>query len=197
MALLLQRILHVVQVLRHVMHSHARGGAFQGVQLAADLLEWLLVSWVGLRGAVPIVFATYPLIQGVEKSEMIFNIVFFIVLSSVLLQGTTIPVVAKWLYLYKPAKFKTRYPLELELSDNFKNELFEVEIQESSMAVGKQVFQLNFPKTALIVLINRKEKYITPNGMTIVEKGDKLLIMSDNKSDIERIKQSLGTSKPV
>jgi cell volume regulation protein A len=157
-----------------------------------NIREKLLISWVGLRGAVPIVFATYPLIQGVEKSETIFNIVFFIVLTSVLLQGTTIPVVARWLYLFKPAKFKTRYPLELELSDNFKNELFEIEIQESSEAVGKQVFQLNFPRTALIVLINRNEKYITPNGMTTLEKGDKLLIMSDNKTDIDMIRRSMG-----
>ncbi|WP_347273162.1 potassium/proton antiporter [Candidatus Kuenenia sp.] len=151
--------------------------------------ERLLISWVGLRGAVPIVFATYPLIQGVEKSEMIFNIVFFIVLSSVMLQGTTIPIVAKWLYLFKPVKFKTRYPLELELSDNFKNELFEVEIKENSNAIGRQIFQLKFPKTSLIVLINRSDKYITPSGTTTIVQGDKLLIMSDNKKDKDEIEQ--------
>jgi len=149
--------------------------------------ERTLISWVGLRGAVPIVFATYPLIQGVEKSEMIFNIVFFIVLTSVLIQGTTVATVAKWLYLYKPVKFKTRYPLEVELSNNFKNELFEIEINDSSSAIDKQIFELNFPKTALIVLINRKEKYITPTGTTAIKSGDKLLVMSDNKKDEEVI----------
>jgi len=149
--------------------------------------ERMLISWVGLRGAVPIVFATYPLILGVENSEMIFNIVFFIVLTSVILQGTTISLVAKWLYLYKPAKFKTRYPLELELSDNFKNELFEVEIKDNSSAIGKQILQLKLPRTALIVLINRQDKYITPRGTTLLEKGDKLLIMSDNKKDNDAI----------
>ena len=151
--------------------------------------ERLLVSWVGLRGAVPIIFATYPLLQGVEKSAMIFNIVFFIVLASVILQGTTIPIVAKWLYLFKPVKFKTRYPLELEMSDNFKNELFEIEIKESSNAVGKQILQLKFPKTSLIVLINRNDKYITPSGTTTIVQGDKLLIMSDNNKDKDEIKQ--------
>lgn len=153
--------------------------------------ERLLVSWVGLRGAVPIVFATYPLIHGVEKSSMIFNIVFFIVLTSVTLQGTTIPLVAKWLYLFKPVKFKTRYPLELELSFNFKNELFELEIKENSNAIGRQIFQLKFPKTALIVLINRNDKYMTPSGTTTVLQGDKLLIMSDNKNDKELIKHAI------
>ena len=151
--------------------------------------ERLLVSWVGLRGAVPIIFATYPLLQGVEKSAMIFNIVFFIVLASVILQGTTIPIVAKWLYLFKPVKFKTRYPLELEMSDNFKNELFEIEIKESSNAVGRQILQLKFPKTSLIVLINRNDKYIMPSGTTTIVQGDKLLIMSDNNKDKDEIKQ--------
>lgn len=151
--------------------------------------ERLLISWVGLRGAVPIVFATYPLLQGVEKSAMIFNIVFFIVLASVILQGTTIPIVAKWLYLFKPIKFKTRYPLELEMSDNFKNDLFEIEINENSNAIGRQIFQLKFPKTSLIVLINRNDKYITPSGTTTILQGDKLLIMSDKKNSKDEIKE--------
>ncbi len=156
--------------------------------------ERLLISWVGLRGAVPIVFATYPMINGVENSGMIFNIVFFIVLASVILQGTTIPLVAKWLYLFKPVKFQTRYPLELELSDNFKNELFEVEIDTGSNAIGKQILQLRFPKTALIVLVNRHEKYLTPTGTTTLIEGDKLLIMSDKKDDKELIRSSLKTN---
>ena len=157
----------------------------------ANNRERLLISWVGLRGAVPIVFATYPLLQGVEKSGMIFNIVFFVVLTSVMLQGTTIPFVAKLLYLFKPVKFKTRYPLELELSDNFKNELFELEVIENSPVIGKQIFQLQFPRTSLIVLINRNDKYITPGGTTTIMQGDKLLIMSDNKSDKDTIKQEI------
>lgn len=143
----------------------------------------LFISWVGLRGAVPIVFATYPLIQGVEKSGLIFNIVFFIVITSVILQGTTIQLVAKWLYQFKPLKFKKRYPLELELSDHFKNELFEIKINDDSNAIGRQIFELNFPKSALIVLVSRNDAYITPNGTTTILTGDKLLVMSDNKND--------------
>lgn len=154
--------------------------------------EMTLISWVGLRGAVPIVFATYPLLKGVENSDIIFNIVFFIVLSSVLLQGTTIPLVSKILYLYKPEKFKPKHPLEIELSENFKNEIFEIELLKDSYAVGKMIFNLNFPKSSLIVLINRDDKFITPNGRTVLEKGDKLLIMSDNKNDRQYIIQSIN-----
>lgn len=150
--------------------------------------ERLFISWVGLRGAVPIVFATYPLIQGVEKAGMIFHIVFFIVFTSVVLQGTTISLVAKWLFLFKPVKFKPKYPLEQELSDTQKSELFELQITSGSRAIGKQILELRLPKSSIIVLINRGGKYISPNGTTVIEKDDKLQIMTDNKNEIESIK---------
>src|SRR5690606_2505275 len=72
----------------------------------------LYISWVGLRGAVPIVFATYPLLAGIEKANMIFNIVFFIALTSLLVQGTTLGIVAKWLRVSLPAKEKILTPSE-------------------------------------------------------------------------------------
>ncbi len=149
--------------------------------------ERLLISWVGLRGAVPIVFATYPWIAGVEKSNIIFNIVFFIVITSVLFQGTTIPLIAKALYLFKPVKFNTKYPLELELSDQFKNELFEIEIPDSSAVIGKQILELSLPKSALVVMINRNGKYLIPKGNSVLESGDRLLVMTDKKEDRQQI----------
>lgn len=152
----------------------------------------LFVSWVGLRGAVPIVFATYPLLAGVEQAVMIFNLVFFIAVTSVMLQGTTIPLVAKWLHLAVPEKIRRKTPLDLELSDDVKSELLEVEIPENSPVIDKSIVQLNFPKTALIVLINRNSKYITPRGDTKLEKNDKLMVMADNESAIEDVYKSLG-----
>ncbi|MGI8892496.1 MAG: potassium/proton antiporter, partial [Bacteroidia bacterium] len=148
-----------------------------------------LISWVGLRGAVPIVFAIYPVIAGVEKSEIIFNIVFFIVITSVLIQGTTIPLVAKLLRVYSPVREKSRYPLEVEVFQNFRNELFEIEIPENSNASGKQLVELKFPRSALVVLIKRSDHYITPNGSSELETGDRLLVMTDNKKEIEKLKQ--------
>ncbi len=59
--------------------------------------ERAFVSWVGLRGAVPIVLATFPLVRGVPKATLIFDVVFFVVIASVLLQGATTPLVARWL----------------------------------------------------------------------------------------------------
>src|SRR5690606_22584962 len=70
----------------------------------------LYVAWVGLRGAVPIVFATYPMLAGIEKADMIFNIVFFISLSSVLVQGTSLPIVARWLHVALPESVKPEEP---------------------------------------------------------------------------------------
>ena len=152
----------------------------------------LFISWVGLRGAVPIVFATYPLLAGIEKSSMIFNIVFFISMSSVMIQGTTLPAVAKLFHVSLPEKIRRRSPLDIALSDDFKSEFIEIEINAASPASKKKVMDLGFPKKSLIVLINRNNKYLTPNGSTIIEPGDKLLILAEDPLDIETIKDKTG-----
>jgi len=125
---------------------------------------------------------------------MIFNIVFFIVLTSVSLQGTTLTVVANWLRLSVPEKLRRRTPLELELSDNQKNELIEVIIPPDSTAAGKTILQLGFPKTSLIVMIKRDKAYITPNGATEIKAGDTMLIMAENGNEIDKIHTMLGVS---
>jgi len=153
--------------------------------------EKLFVSWVGLRGAVPIVFATFPLIAGVEKSGLIFNIVFFIVIASVAVQATTLAKVAQWLHLAVPEGLKRKSLLDLELSDGFKNALVEVNLPIDTPVDGKKILDLNFPKTSLIVMINRDKKYITPNGATELRSGDKLMIMINSDADELRVRQAL------
>jgi len=150
------------------------------------------VSWVGLRGAVPIVFATYPLIAGYEKAEMIFNIVFFISLTSVLIQGTTIPFIARLLRVSIPAKAKALNPVDIILGDGVKTEMLEVSIPENSEVAGKKIAELNLPGNALIVVIKRKDnKYITPKGSTTIEPLDKLIIICDNRDVLKDIMGSL------
>ncbi|NDK56450.1 potassium/proton antiporter [Pontibacter fetidus] len=156
------------------------------------LPDKLYISWVGLRGAVPIVFATYPMLAGVQKSEMIFNIVFFIVLTSVILQGTTLTIVAQWLGLSKWNKQLKRLELGDEMGYDTKNALIELDLAKGSAAVGKSIVELQFPKTALIVLINREGKYITPNGATILQENDKLLVMIDNDNELDKVNLALG-----
>jgi len=118
----------------------------------------LFISWVGLRGAVPIVFATFPLMAGIEKADMIFNIVFFIALTSVLIQGTFIPRVAKWLHVALPARVKQITPADILLSEPFKSEMAEVTVSSESPAAGTKIIDLGFPQNARIALLRRGEK---------------------------------------
>jgi cell volume regulation protein A len=152
-----------------------------------NIRKKLVLSWVGLRGAVPIIFATYPMLAGVAVAKDIFNLVFFISVSSVLLQGTTLPMVARWLHVAVPEKIRRKFPLDLELKDNFKSELIELDIPSTSPAVGKAVMNLNLPKKALIVLIHRDGKYITASGDTEIMPQDHLLVMAENKDTVSSV----------
>ncbi|MFD2246569.1 potassium/proton antiporter [Pontibacter ruber] len=158
----------------------------------STLADKLYVSWVGLRGAVPIVFATYPLLAGVQKSDMIFNIVFFIVLTSVMLQGTTLAPVAKWLKLNQRERRLKKHQFDLEMEYDLKNELTEIMVPEGSPAIGKSLVELHFPKGSLIVLINRKGKFLTPNGATVLEPLDILYVMTDNDQELAKVNEMLG-----
>jgi potassium/hydrogen antiporter len=149
---------------------------------------------VGLRGAVPIVFATYPLIAGVAKADMIFNLVFFISVTSVLIQGTTLPIVAKWLKVVVPKNAKRKTILDLELSDTIKSELVEILLPGDSKAIGRKIVNLHFPNTAMIVLLSRNGKYFQPDGFTILEENDKLLVLANNKEVVAEVNEALGIS---
>ncbi len=153
------------------------------------------ISWVGLRGAVPIVFATFPLLAGIGKSQMIFNLVFFISFTSVLLQGTTLRWFGKLLHVTVPEKAKQRTPPDIELSDSIKTELTEIEIDENSTAAGRRVLDLGFPRAAIIALIKRNGKFITPNGSTVIEPDDILVIVAENAESLKKARESLGVSE--
>ena len=153
------------------------------------------ISWVGLRGAVPIVFATYPLLAGAEKANMIFNVVFFISITSVLLQGTTLPVVARWLGLALPEELKQRTQADIELSNSIKSALKEITIPADCQAVGKQIVELGLPKTTLISFIQRGPGYITPTGSTVIEEGDKLFVLSEDQVSLSKVFDCLGINE--
>lgn len=159
--------------------------------------EMLFISWVGLRGAVPIIFATVAVTAGIDKSILIFNIVFFIALTSVAIQGTTLMQVAKWLKLDRPVSSARQYPLELELTEGFKNELVDIVIPENCPQANKRIVEIGFPKNALIVMIQRNKQYITPNGNTIIRPGDNLLVMTNNARDLKNIYASLQIKQPT
>lgn len=150
------------------------------------------VSWVGLRGAVPIVFATYPLLAGIDKADMIFNIVFFVSLSSVLIQGTTLSLVAKWLHVALPSKAKPRSPVDTFLNDGAKSLIREIIIAEDNHVVGKRIVDLQLPRRAIIAMISREDKFITPTGSTEIMPQDMLVVLSEDKESLSAVYHRLN-----
>ncbi|MCK0158468.1 potassium/proton antiporter [Cellulophaga sp. F20128] len=152
------------------------------------------ISWVGLRGAVPIVFATYPLLAGIDKASIIFNIVFFISVTSVLIQGTTLAIVAKWLKVGLPEKVKVITEMDKFISDMPKTAMKEIEITENCYAVDKKIVDLGFPKNAIIAMIKRNDKFLTPNGSTVIEAKDTLVVLSESIAGINSVNDCLNKS---
>ncbi|MBN1967006.1 MAG: potassium/proton antiporter [Anaerolineae bacterium] len=141
--------------------------------------EKTFVSWVGLRGAAPIILATFPLLAGLSKADTIFNLVFFIVLTSVLVQGTTLNRVARWLGVDEPGVSRPVHPLELTPSDRIRSELIELTVPPNAHVAGRQLVNIDFPEGTLVVLLGRGERFIVPTGSTTLEEGDLLLILAD------------------
>lgn len=151
----------------------------------------LFISWVGLRGAVPIVFATFPLLAGVEKSGLIFNIVFFISVTSVLIQGTSLPLFARWFHVALPQKVKPKSVVDTMLADGLQGTLLEYEIPAGSSLIGRKILDLHFPKDSLITMIRRQGKFITPNGSTQIREQDWLVILAETESSMLQIQHIL------
>lgn len=144
--------------------------------------EKVFIAWVGLRGAAPIILATFPLLAGIEQSSLFFNIIFFIVLISVLLQGTTLPLVARWLGLDAPVKDRIIYPIEYQPVAGMSSDLIEITIPPASALINKAIVELHLPDDLLVVLIKRDQAFVVPNGGTILRENDKLLVLSDDQS---------------
>lgn len=146
--------------------------------------EKTFISWVGLRGAVPIILATYPYLQGFSHSNLIFNIVFFVVLFSILVQGTTLPLMAKWL----DVKATTTKPNNKVIaSPLFYHTLKQFYLENNSKAVGFSIVELNLPNDFLILLIKREDYYFKPTGSTILKENDMLLIQCENDIKYKRV----------
>jgi cell volume regulation protein A len=143
----------------------------------------LFLSWCGLRGAVPIIFATYPLVAGIPQSRTIFNVVFFISLTSLLLQGSTIFGCARLLGLVVPAKLKPHY--FVHLADTYRSELREVVVTTNSHVAGKQILEIKIPDSILVVLIDRNGRFFSPRGNTRLETNDKLYVIAENPKQVE------------
>lgn len=154
-----------------------------------------LVAWVGLRGSVPIILATFPLLAGLPKADMIFNVVFFIVLTSVLLQGTSLPVVARLLRVDEPVPTAPLSPLEFVPTQNLRGELVEVSVPENASVAGKKIVRAGLPRGALIALVRRGEEFMVPNGDTVLRAGDKLLVLA-GKEELASLRSLMAQVPP-
>lgn len=140
----------------------------------------IFVSWVGLRGAVPIIFATYPVIAQIPGSNQLFNIVFFITLLSLVIQGMTISGMARWLRLDMPQE-KEGNEFGVELPEEIDTRLDDLTLTAEMLKEGNRLTHIDLPKGTLVMLVKRGNEFIIPNGQTELHEGDKLLLISENK----------------
>ena len=163
-------------------------GVFTGLAFSkTSIRSKLFISWVGLRGGVPIVFATYPLIAGLDKAGIIFHLVFFISVTSVLLQGTTLPLVAKWLRVTEPPPEPGKQNKDIPV-----NEIKVITLNTESAVLNKKIVDLHFPPSTNIISIKRKGRYMQPTGADSLEAGDRLLILSDNDDELQDVLEMLN-----
>jgi potassium/hydrogen antiporter len=144
--------------------------------------ERTLVSWTGLRGAVPIVLATFPMLAGYEDSAMIFDIVFFIVLTSVLVQGSLLMPIARRLRVDEPLASRPAFSLELDYRGQTQGETREIEVLPNMRVIGRTIADLGIPPDVLVLLIGRAGKFVVPRGQTKIEPYDTLLLFGAGPS---------------
>ena len=139
----------------------------------------VFLSWVGLRGAVPIIFATYPVIAGIEDAHFLFNVVFVITLLSLSIQGTTITATARWLGLATDEP-KHGNEFGVELPEELGSRLSELTLTDEHLANGNHLADMHFPKGTLVMMIKRAGSIIVPNGQLELKKGDILLTIEQS-----------------
>lgn len=148
------------------------------------------ISWVGLRGAVPIIFATYPLTAGIEQAGLIFNVVFFITILSLLIQGTTVTSAAKLLGMVDEPERQDVFGIELP--EGIKSAMSEIEVTPAVLEHGNKLMELSLPDHTLAVMVMRDNRYFIPKGNTILKEGDILLMISDNDEALLQSYETLG-----
>ena len=144
-----------------------------------NLNSRIFISWVGLRGAAPILFATYPIIAEVEGANIIFNVVFFVTILSLIVQGTTLSTMAKWLDVSEPQPETPDY-FGVEIPEELETSLNALDVTADMLVDGVTLKEVPLPKGALVMLIRRGHQYIVPNGSVQLLERDRLLMLSQD-----------------
>ncbi|MBA2383199.1 MAG: potassium/proton antiporter [Actinobacteria bacterium] len=149
--------------------------------------ERALLGWAGLRGAVPIVLGTFVLSSEIGHAETIFNAVFFVVVVSALVQGTTLERIAERLGLVTPGPAIVRPPFEVDALGSL--ELVDFAVAHDHSIAGAAVRELGLPRSALVAVVARGGETIPPRGSTILEPGDRLFVLVPRsmRADLEDV----------
>ncbi len=142
-----------------------------------SIREIAMVSWVGLKGAVPIILATYPLIFGLDRGPLIFNIVFFTVLVSAILQGSTVPWIARKLDLEEPPESTPPITLEITSLRDVNADIVEYTVGDRSRVAGKRLNQVALPEGVVVAMIARGDDLIPPRGSTQIRVADHVFVV--------------------
>jgi cell volume regulation protein A len=149
----------------------------------------LYISWVGLRGAVPILFAIYPLMDHIEHAELLFNVVFLSTIISLVVQGTTVSGMANLLGLSYEEKESA---FDVNMHEDMKSALTEVEVNETMLEGGHTLKDITLPENTLVMMVCRNGEYFVPQGKTELRVGDKLLVITDRSEELESTYKDLG-----
>ncbi len=161
-----------------------------------SLRQKIFLCWGGIKGAVPIVLAVYPFAAGLEDANYYFNIVFFVVLLSALIQGATLDLLAGKLKLFFGKKKPSVHSLELISLEESGSELIEYNIKKESELINKKIYQLLLPKHSLVTAIVRNKDIVTPRGNTVLKAGDTLFLLT-RMDDKEALLAALEPEKDV
>jgi cell volume regulation protein A len=157
--------------------------------------ERLLISWVGLRGAVPIILATFPILAGLPNGHAFFDLIFFVVVTSVLLQGTTISWAARVLGLHSHRRPEPHHRLQITSIEQTDRRIAEYYIDPKSPAAGRLIKDLTLPQDTFIAMLVRSGQVVAPRGHTRLEAGDHVFILS-RKRDLSEITRLFDDGAP-
>lgn len=151
------------------------------------------ISWVGLRGAVPIIFAIAPWVAGIENAHLIFTIVFFITIISLMVQGTTVQLMAEKLDLVDDVADLHVFT-DLNLPEEIKSAISEMIVSPSMIATSPLLKDLALPDHTLAIMVKREDNFFIPRGNTALHEGDHVLFISDDEEALVQAYEELGVN---
>jgi potassium/hydrogen antiporter len=140
--------------------------------------EVAFISWVGLRGAVPIMLATFPVLAGVPGARHVFDVVFFVVVVSALVQGTSIRPLARWLGLEVDAPPPPRAMLEIMSTQRLSGEVASFYVEPASAVAGSRISELPIPDGSAVMLVVRGRELVAARGRTVLQPGDHVYVFA-------------------